>query len=50
MFNARMKLSCWLVGIAIKTLPADWQTSTAIRNLILVKAINTSDEGLINDK
>ena len=43
MKNLRMNLSCWLIGLAIKTMPKDWQTDKAVKNLISTKAIKTRE-------
>lgn len=40
-FNIRMKLSFWLIGLAIKTLPEKWQMAAAINNLMITDNIKT---------
>lgn len=39
MKNLRLKISCYLIGLAIKTLPEDWRTEKAVKNLISVGTI-----------
>ena len=39
--NLRLHVACRLIGIAIKIMPKEWQTKTAIRNLILTGEIPT---------
>jgi hypothetical protein len=41
MKDLRMKICVWFIGIAIKTLPKDWQTVKAVKNLISIGAIKT---------
>ena len=37
--NIRIKFSCWLISQAIKTVPKEWRTKNAIRNLISIESI-----------
>ena len=39
MKNLRLKISVFLISMAIKTLPKDWRTDKAVKNLISNKAI-----------
>ena len=42
MKNIRLKFSCYLIGLAIKTMPKDWQSDKAIKNLISTGVIETA--------
>ena len=50
MSNIKLKLSCYLIGLAIKTLPKEWQTDNAIKNLVSTGAIETLTGKNIHDK
>lgn len=41
MKSLRIRMSCALIGLAIKTMPKEWQTARAIRNLVSTGAIAT---------
>jgi hypothetical protein len=41
MENLRMRICVWLIGLAIKTMPKEWQTEKAVKNLISAGSIKT---------
>lgn len=43
MNNLRMSISVFLIGLAIKTMPKDWQTKKAIKNLISTGVIKVKE-------
>lgn len=42
----RIKLAIILINLAIRVMPKEWQTQTAIINLIKTRAIKTKDGDL----
>ena len=42
----RMRFSCWLIGLAIKTLPEGWRKKNAVRNLIATGHIEIKERSL----
>jgi len=44
--NLRMRFSCWLISKAIATLPIEWQSRIAVKNLINTNAIKTNSTNI----